>query len=169
MIAISRFINQPVKTYSSGIGGTGPVLYGGFPVGCSFRSALGGYQSLCGVRPDLSVFGKAVANGYPLGVIGGPEAVAKSANPLLRLCTIAHNSQLEPVDDAPAKWAVSGPAVTGAFSAIGWWMGTSNMQITRMSSVAPKTSAAVVSECDQRGPITSTRSRCIAKCSATWM
>lgn len=36
-----------------------------------FRSALGGYQSLCGVRPDLSVFGKAVANGYPLGVIGG--------------------------------------------------------------------------------------------------
>jgi len=36
-----------------------------------FRSALGGYQSLCGVRPDLSTFGKAVANGYPLGVIGG--------------------------------------------------------------------------------------------------
>ncbi len=36
-----------------------------------FRSARGGYQSLCGVRPDLSVFGKAVAAGHPLGVIGG--------------------------------------------------------------------------------------------------
>lgn len=36
-----------------------------------FRSALGGYQSVCGVTPDLSVFGKAVANGHPLGVIGG--------------------------------------------------------------------------------------------------
>jgi glutamate-1-semialdehyde 2,1-aminomutase len=36
-----------------------------------FRAALGGYQSVCGVTPDLSVFGKAVANGYPLGVIGG--------------------------------------------------------------------------------------------------
>ncbi|MCZ6675825.1 MAG: aspartate aminotransferase family protein [Candidatus Poribacteria bacterium] len=36
-----------------------------------FRHALGGYQSICGVRPDLSSFGKAVANGYPLGVIGG--------------------------------------------------------------------------------------------------
>jgi len=36
-----------------------------------FRSALGGYQSIAGVAPDLSVFGKAVANGYPLGVIGG--------------------------------------------------------------------------------------------------
>jgi glutamate-1-semialdehyde 2,1-aminomutase len=40
-----------------------------------FRSALGGYQSLCGVRPDLSVFGKAVANGYPLGVVGGRAEV----------------------------------------------------------------------------------------------
>src|SRR2546427_7056084 len=36
-----------------------------------FRHALGGYQSLCGVRPDLAVFGKAIANGYPLGAIGG--------------------------------------------------------------------------------------------------
>jgi glutamate-1-semialdehyde 2,1-aminomutase len=36
-----------------------------------FRAALGGYQSIAGVTPDLSVFGKAVANGYPLGVIGG--------------------------------------------------------------------------------------------------
>jgi glutamate-1-semialdehyde 2,1-aminomutase len=36
-----------------------------------FRSARGGYQSLAGVTPDLSVFGKAVASGHPLGVIGG--------------------------------------------------------------------------------------------------
>lgn len=36
-----------------------------------FRHALGGYQSICGVTPDLSTFGKAVANGFPLGVIAG--------------------------------------------------------------------------------------------------
>ncbi|HTE33590.1 MAG TPA: aspartate aminotransferase family protein [Chryseolinea sp.] len=36
-----------------------------------FRSALGGYQAVAGVTPHLSVFGKAIANGYPLGVIGG--------------------------------------------------------------------------------------------------
>lgn len=36
-----------------------------------FRYALGGYQSLCGVAPDLSTFGKAISNGYPMGVIGG--------------------------------------------------------------------------------------------------
>jgi glutamate-1-semialdehyde 2,1-aminomutase len=38
-----------------------------------FRHALGGYQSICGVRPDLSSFGKAVANGYPMGVIAGKK------------------------------------------------------------------------------------------------
>ncbi|MFT3705983.1 MAG: aminotransferase class III-fold pyridoxal phosphate-dependent enzyme [Agriterribacter sp.] len=40
-----------------------------------FRSALGGYQSVSGVTPHLSVFGKAVANGYPLGVIGGKKEI----------------------------------------------------------------------------------------------
>lgn len=38
-----------------------------------FRHAIGGYQSICGVTPDLSTFGKAVANGYPMGVIGGKQ------------------------------------------------------------------------------------------------
>lgn len=38
-----------------------------------FRHALGGYQQICGVRPDLSTFGKAVANGYPMGVIAGKK------------------------------------------------------------------------------------------------
>lgn len=38
-----------------------------------FRHALGGYQSICKVTPDLCTFGKAVANGYPLGVIGGKK------------------------------------------------------------------------------------------------
>lgn len=36
-----------------------------------FRHALGGYQSICDVQPDLCTFGKAVANGYPIGIIGG--------------------------------------------------------------------------------------------------
>ncbi|MEO8204661.1 MAG: aspartate aminotransferase family protein [Chthoniobacterales bacterium] len=40
-----------------------------------FRSALGGYQSIAKVKPDLSIFGKAVANGYPLGVLGGRKDI----------------------------------------------------------------------------------------------
>jgi glutamate-1-semialdehyde 2,1-aminomutase len=40
-----------------------------------FRHALGGYQSVAGVRPDLSVFGKAIANGYPVGAVAGNEEI----------------------------------------------------------------------------------------------
>jgi glutamate-1-semialdehyde 2,1-aminomutase len=36
-----------------------------------FRHALGGYSALSGVRPDLVVYGKAIANGFPLAVVGG--------------------------------------------------------------------------------------------------
>ncbi len=36
-----------------------------------FRHALGGYASIAKVKPDLVVFGKAVANGYPIAVLGG--------------------------------------------------------------------------------------------------
>jgi glutamate-1-semialdehyde 2,1-aminomutase len=40
-----------------------------------FRTRLDGYQGVAGVRPHLSVLGKAVANGYPLGVIGGRKDI----------------------------------------------------------------------------------------------
>ncbi len=36
-----------------------------------FRHALGGYAAIAGVRPDLVVYGKAVANGYPIAILGG--------------------------------------------------------------------------------------------------
>jgi glutamate-1-semialdehyde 2,1-aminomutase len=36
-----------------------------------FRHALGGYQSVAGVRPDLTTMGKAMANGYAVAALGG--------------------------------------------------------------------------------------------------
>ncbi|TCP47305.1 glutamate-1-semialdehyde 2,1-aminomutase [Tamaricihabitans halophyticus] len=36
-----------------------------------FRAAIGGYQSIHGVVPDLTAFGKAVANGYSLAGLAG--------------------------------------------------------------------------------------------------
>jgi glutamate-1-semialdehyde 2,1-aminomutase len=36
-----------------------------------FRHALGGYQSIVGVSPDLTTLGKAMANGYPISALGG--------------------------------------------------------------------------------------------------
>lgn len=36
-----------------------------------FRHAIGGYASIAKVKPDLCVFGKAIANGFPIAVLGG--------------------------------------------------------------------------------------------------
>ena len=36
-----------------------------------FRHALGGYQSIVGVTPDLTTMGKAIANGFPLAALAG--------------------------------------------------------------------------------------------------
>lgn len=40
-----------------------------------FRSAIGGYQSICGVTPDLTAFGKAVANGYAVAGLAGSDGL----------------------------------------------------------------------------------------------
>lgn len=36
-----------------------------------FRVGLGGYQSICGVMPDLCTMGKAIGNGYPIAIVAG--------------------------------------------------------------------------------------------------
>ncbi|KIR66100.1 aspartate aminotransferase family protein [Micromonospora harpali] len=36
-----------------------------------FRHDLGGWQRISGVTPDLTTLGKAIANGYPIGALGG--------------------------------------------------------------------------------------------------
>ena len=35
------------------------------------RHALGGFSSICGVTPDLTTLGKAIANGFPLAAVAG--------------------------------------------------------------------------------------------------
>lgn len=42
-----------------------------------FRLHIGGYQSLCGVTPDLSCFGKAMANGMPLAALVGRKDIMR--------------------------------------------------------------------------------------------
>jgi glutamate-1-semialdehyde 2,1-aminomutase len=37
-----------------------------------FRHHIGGYQAVCGVLPDLTTLGKAIANGFPIAAVGGP-------------------------------------------------------------------------------------------------
>lgn len=40
-----------------------------------FRTAIGGAQSLVGVTPDLTIFGKAIAGGMPLAAIAGRQTI----------------------------------------------------------------------------------------------
>jgi glutamate-1-semialdehyde aminotransferase len=42
-----------------------------------FRVSIGGAQKEFGVTPDVSVFGKAMANGYPIGCVVGKKEVMK--------------------------------------------------------------------------------------------
>ena len=44
-----------------------------------FRLKPGGYQALSGVTPDLAVFGKALANGFPLAAVVGHRDVMEAA------------------------------------------------------------------------------------------
>ncbi|MCD4744015.1 MAG: aminotransferase class III-fold pyridoxal phosphate-dependent enzyme, partial [Desulfobacteraceae bacterium] len=44
-----------------------------------FRLRMGGAQELYGVTPDLTVLGKAMANGYPLSVVTGKKDVMMAA------------------------------------------------------------------------------------------
>jgi glutamate-1-semialdehyde 2,1-aminomutase len=40
-----------------------------------FRHSLGGYAEIAGLRPDLVVYGKALANGYPIAALAGKASL----------------------------------------------------------------------------------------------
>jgi glutamate-1-semialdehyde 2,1-aminomutase len=46
-----------------------------------FRLALGGYQAICGVRPDLTCLGKVLGGGLPVGAYGGAAAIMDQVAP----------------------------------------------------------------------------------------
>lgn len=43
-----------------------------------FRVGKGGIQGILGVRPDITTFAKAVANGYPIALVAGREEVMRT-------------------------------------------------------------------------------------------
>ncbi len=46
-----------------------------------FRLAKGGYQELCGIRPDLTALGKVIGGGLPVGAFGGRAEVMDHLSP----------------------------------------------------------------------------------------
>jgi glutamate-1-semialdehyde aminotransferase len=66
-----------------------------------FRLRPGGYEELSGVTPDLAAFGKAIANGYPLAVVGGRRDLMQAARDTWISSTLASESTA-----LAAAWAV---------------------------------------------------------------
>ncbi len=46
-----------------------------------FRLARGGYQELCGIRPDLTALGKVIGGGLPVGAFGGRAEIMDQLSP----------------------------------------------------------------------------------------
>ena len=80
-----------------------------------FRHALGGYASIAGVTPDLAVYGKALANGYPIAAIGGKaEIMNLFAHPdLSRRVLLAGTYNAHPVPTAAAIATIERLAANG--------------------------------------------------------
>ena len=57
-----------------------------------FRLSPGGYQAVSGVTPDLAVFGKALANGFPLAAVVGHRDVMEAARTTWISSTLAGES-----------------------------------------------------------------------------
>jgi len=83
-----------------------------------FRVALGGAQSLYGVTPDLSTFGKVIGGGMPVGAFGGKrefmELVAPSG-PVYQAGTLSGN----PVAMAAGLATLDQITVPGFYEALG--------------------------------------------------
>ena len=47
-----------------------------------FRVAWGGYQIVCGIRPDLTCLGKVIGGGMPVAAYGGPRSIMQQLSPL---------------------------------------------------------------------------------------
>jgi glutamate-1-semialdehyde 2,1-aminomutase len=47
-----------------------------------FRVAWGGYQEVCGVRPDITTLGKVIGGGMPVAAYGGPRRIMELVSPL---------------------------------------------------------------------------------------
>ncbi len=47
----------------------------------TFRLGLGGYQEVVGVEPDLTMFGKLIGGGFPVGAVGGSRHMLNILNP----------------------------------------------------------------------------------------
>lgn len=78
-----------------------------------FRMGLGGAQGHFGLQPDLAVFGKAMANGYPCAAVTGRRDVMEFVGGSPESATFAGTFSGNPVATAAAKGALEALAAVG--------------------------------------------------------
>ena len=61
-------------------------------VSCGFRCAIGGAQEYLGVTPDMSVFAKALSNGYAMGAVVGKREAMEPASRMFISSTYWHDT-----------------------------------------------------------------------------
>jgi glutamate-1-semialdehyde 2,1-aminomutase len=69
-----------------------------------FRLRTGGYQAYADVMPDLSAFGKAMANGYPLSAVVGHREVMDAARKTWISSTLASEASALAAASAVLDW-----------------------------------------------------------------
>lgn len=57
----------------------------------SFRLSYGGSQELFGLEPDLSVFGKVIGGGLPIGAVGGSRRFMQAFDHTGGSCAVSHS------------------------------------------------------------------------------
>jgi glutamate-1-semialdehyde 2,1-aminomutase len=111
------------------------LVFDEIKTGC--RLAVGGATERYGVAPDLMVMGKALANGFPLAVVGGRAAVMAAANrtwisstlatEMVALAAARATLELMASADVPARLAESGAQL---------WQGLGKLQARHPDVIA---------------------------------
>lgn len=82
-----------------------------------FRLRTGGFQEYSGITPDLAVFGKAMANGYPLSAIVGREAVMRASTECWISSTLAGETTALAAAGAVLDWHERAEVCEGLWAA----------------------------------------------------
>lgn len=82
-----------------------------------FRLRTGGFQEYSGITPDVAVFGKALANGYPLSAIVGREAVMRAESECWISSTLAGEAIALAAASAVLDWHEKAEVCEGLWAA----------------------------------------------------
>jgi glutamate-1-semialdehyde 2,1-aminomutase len=82
-----------------------------------FRLRTGGFQEYAAITPDIAVFGKALANGFPLSAVVGREAVMRTAEECWISSTLAGESVALAAAGAVLDWHAQAEVCEGLWAA----------------------------------------------------